>query len=153
MNDEAQNVIVLKDAYDRWAESKGDSADHWTSIFADGSLAGGEHGAAYLTAYQTRDQLAQYFAGIKRDWEMIEYVTEHFVAQGDARTLLLAQPAHRQGGGDAQGGLLALCRRQGHRVLRVLRHRTVARRDGLTGPLRGSHPDAFALNTARSFTT
>ena len=35
MNDEAQNVIVLKDAYDRWAESKGDSADHWTSIFAD----------------------------------------------------------------------------------------------------------------------
>jgi hypothetical protein len=51
MNDEAQNVIVLKDAYDRWAESKGDSADHWTSIFADrikfGSLAGGEYGAAY----------------------------------------------------------------------------------------------------------
>ena len=28
MTDEAQNVIVLKDAYDRWAESKGDSADH-----------------------------------------------------------------------------------------------------------------------------
>src|SRR6202140_4448284 len=87
MTDEAQNVIVLKDAYDRWAESKGDSADHWTAIFADnikfGSLAGGEYGAAYLTAYQTRDQLAQYFAGIKRDWEMIEYVTEHFVAQGD----------------------------------------------------------------------
>ena len=58
ITDEAQNVIVLKDAYDRWAESKGDSADHWTSIFADkikfGSLAGGEYGAAYLTAYQTR---------------------------------------------------------------------------------------------------
>ena len=24
MTDEAQNVIVLKDAYDRWAETKGD---------------------------------------------------------------------------------------------------------------------------------
>ena len=42
MTDEAQNVIVLKDAYDRWAESKGDSADHWTAIFADRiRLAGG----------------------------------------------------------------------------------------------------------------
>ena len=49
---------------------------------------GGEYGAAYLTAYQTRDQLAQYFAGIKRDWEMIEYVTEHFVAQGDRVVML-----------------------------------------------------------------
>ena len=67
-------------------------ADHWTAIFADrikfGSLAGGDYGAAYLTAYQTRDQLAQYFAGIKRDWEMIEYVTENFVAQGDRVVML-----------------------------------------------------------------
>jgi hypothetical protein len=111
MTDEAQNVIVLKDAYDRWAERKGDSADHWTAIFADkirfGSLAQGSYGAAYLTAYQTRDQLAQYFAGLKRDWEMIEYVAEHYVAQGGpgshARALFLAQPAHRQGRGDAKG--------------------------------------------------
>src|ERR1700686_4167059 len=93
MADEAQNVIVLKDAYDRWAESKGDSADHWTAIFADkikfGSLAGGEYGAAYLTAYQTRDQLAQYFAGIKRDWEIIDSGTEHFFAQGDRVVMLV----------------------------------------------------------------
>ena len=41
-----------------------------------------------MTAYQTRDQLAQYFAGIKRDWEMIEYVTENFVAQGDRVVML-----------------------------------------------------------------
>jgi ketosteroid isomerase-like protein len=92
MTDEAQNVIVLKDAYDRWAESKGDSADHWTAIFADnikfGSLAQGSYGAAYLTAYQTRDQLAQYFAGLKRDWEMLEYVAEHYVAQGDRVVML-----------------------------------------------------------------
>jgi hypothetical protein len=153
MADEAQNVIVLKDAYDRWAESKGDSADHWVSIFADkikfGSLAGGEYGAAYLTTYQTREQLAQYFAGIKRDWEMIEYVTENFVAQGDRVVmlgrLLLAQPAHRQGGGNAEGGFLALCRRPGNRVLRVLRHRTVARRDGLTSPLRGFSPGCIRI--------
>src|SRR4029077_7171140 len=97
-----------------------------------------------LTTYQTRDQLAQYFAGIKRDWEMIEYVTEHFVAQGD-RVVMLGRCSWRNRrtgkvGGDAEGGLLAFCRRQGNRVLRVLRHRTVARRDGLTWPLRGFSP-------------
>ena len=112
MTDEAQNVIVLKDAYDRWAESKGDSADHWTAIFADkikfGSLAQGGYGAAYLTEYQSRDQLAQYFAGLKRDWEMIEYVAENYVAQGD-RVVMLGHCSwrnrrYRQGGGDAEGG-------------------------------------------------
>src|ERR1700722_2267761 len=98
MTDEAQNVIVLKDAYDRWAERKGDSADHWTAIFADtikfGSLAQGSYGAAYLSAYQTRDQLAQYFVGLKRDWEMIEYVAENYVAQGD-RVVMLGHCAWR----------------------------------------------------------
>jgi ketosteroid isomerase-like protein len=87
MSDEVQNVAVLKEAYAHWVESKGDSADHWMSILADqikfGSLAQGAQGAEYLTAYQSRNELAQYFAGLKRDWDMIEYVPEHFVAQGD----------------------------------------------------------------------
>ena len=80
MSDEANNVSLLQQAYGRWADSKGASADHWLSIMADrikfGSLAQGGHGAAYLTAYQSRDDLAQYFAGIERDWEMIEFVPE-----------------------------------------------------------------------------
>ena len=49
---------------------------------------GARYGAAYLTEYQSRDQLAQYFAGLKRDWEMIEYVAENFVAQGDRVVML-----------------------------------------------------------------
>ena len=92
MSVETQNVTILKEAYGRWADSKGDSADHWTGIFADkikfGSLAQGGHGASYLTAYRSRDDLAQYFAGLKHDWEMIEFVTEHFVAQGDRVVML-----------------------------------------------------------------
>jgi uncharacterized protein len=87
MSDEAQNVSILKQAYVKWSESKGGSADHWRAIFADtfkfGSIAQGGHGAAYLTSYQSRDELAQYFAGIARDWDMIEFVTDHFVAQDD----------------------------------------------------------------------
>jgi uncharacterized protein len=92
MSQEAQNVSILKKAYADWAGSKGGSADQWTAIFADnfkfGSMAQGGYGAAYLTAYQSRNELAQYFAGLARDWEMIEFVTEHFIAQDDRVVML-----------------------------------------------------------------
>jgi ketosteroid isomerase-like protein len=92
MSDEAQNVAILKQAYAKWSDSKGASADQWTAIFADnfkfGSIAQGGHGAAYLTAYQSRDSLAEYFGGIQRDWDMIEFVTDQFVAQGDRVVML-----------------------------------------------------------------
>ena len=92
MSQEAQNVGILKKAYADWASSKGGSADQWTAIFADnfkfGSMAQGGYGAAYLTAYQSRNELAQYFAGLARDWEMIEFVTDHFIAQDDRVVML-----------------------------------------------------------------
>jgi uncharacterized protein len=92
MSDEAQNVAILKQAYTRWSESKGGSADFWIAICADnikfGSIAQGGHGTPYLTAYQSRDELGKYFAGITQDWEMIEYVAEHYVAQGDRVVML-----------------------------------------------------------------
>lgn len=93
MADEARNVGILKDAYRNWNDSKGGSADHWLKICADniafGSLAqGAAPGANYLTAYQSRDALKDYFAGLTRDWEMIDYVAEHYVAQGDRVVML-----------------------------------------------------------------
>jgi uncharacterized protein len=98
MSDEAQNVAMLKDAYSHWADSKGDSGDHWMSILADqikfGSIAQGAKGTDYLTSYQSRDELVQYFGGLKRDWDMIEYVAEHFVAQGD-RVVMLGRCSYR----------------------------------------------------------
>ena len=87
MSQEAQNVAILEQAYADWSASKGSSGDRWAAIFAHnfkfGSIAQGGHGAAYLTAYQSRDDLAAYFGGLTRDWEMLEYTTDHFVAQDD----------------------------------------------------------------------
>lgn len=87
MSDEAQNIAILKQAYADWSASKGTSGDRWIAIFADnfkfGSIAQGGHGAAYLTAYQSRDALASYFDGLTRDWDMLEYTTDHFIAQDD----------------------------------------------------------------------
>jgi ketosteroid isomerase-like protein len=93
MSDETRNVDLLKQAYARWHDSKGGSADEWLKICADniafGSLAEGRAaGAHYLTAYQSSGALRDYFAGLTRDWEMIEYVPEQFVAQGDRVVML-----------------------------------------------------------------
>jgi ketosteroid isomerase-like protein len=93
MADEARNVEILQAAYKRWADSKGGSADEWMKICADniafGSLAQGAVPAVqYMTAYSSRDALKDYFAGLSRDWDMIEYVAEQFVAQGDRVVML-----------------------------------------------------------------
>ena len=92
MSQETQNVALLKQAYADWTSSKGASGEQWKTIFADnvkfGSIAEGGHGAAYLTAYQSRDDLTAYFEGIKNDWDMIEYTTDHFIAQDDRVVML-----------------------------------------------------------------
>jgi ketosteroid isomerase-like protein len=93
MSDETRNVEILKQAYRRWSETKGASADEWMKVCADdiafGSIAQGRaEGAKYLTTYFSRDELVDYFSGLTRDWEMLEYVTENFVAQHDRVVML-----------------------------------------------------------------
>lgn len=53
-----------------------------------GSIADGPPGAAYLTQFRSKDALKEYFAGLERDWQMIEYAVEHFVAQDDRVVML-----------------------------------------------------------------
>ena len=99
MADEAGNVEILKAAYKRWSDSKGGSVDDWMKICADniafGSLAQGAlPGAQYMTAYSSRDTLKDYFAGLARDWEMLDWTVEHFIAQGD-RVVMIGRCAFR----------------------------------------------------------
>lgn len=95
MGDEARNVEILKVAYDSWSKSKGGSVDEWMKVcaanIAFGSLAqGAAEGARYLTAYNNRDALKGYFDGIARDWDMVDWTTKNFIAQGD-RVVALVQ--------------------------------------------------------------
>ena len=98
MSEESRNVALLEHAYRRWSETRGGSADEWLAICADrivfGSMAHGSQPTPYLTTYRSRDELKTYFDGISRDWEMMEYVAEHFVAQGD-RVVMLGRCAWR----------------------------------------------------------
>lgn len=92
MSDANRNVETLKQAYEEWAKSKGTSSDRWLSICTDniafGSLAQGPAGARYLSAFQERNALKEYFAGLMRDWEMLNYAIEHIVAQDDRIVVL-----------------------------------------------------------------
>src|SRR5436190_2042211 len=95
---EDANVAMLQEAYRRWHDTRGGSVDHWMTICDEnikfGSLAQGAERVEYLTAYKARDELKHYFEGLLRDWEMIDYVAEHFVAQGD-RVVMLGRTSWR----------------------------------------------------------
>jgi ketosteroid isomerase-like protein len=92
MSEEERNVAILKEAYRLWHETKGKSVNHWISICADaiefGSIAQNLRNVPYMTTYEDVAALAKYFAGLSLDWEMIEFRTENFVAQGDRVVML-----------------------------------------------------------------
>jgi ketosteroid isomerase-like protein len=95
MADEASNVEILKPIYQHWGDSKGASVDEFMNLCADniafGSLAQGTpEGARYLTGYDSRAALKEYFAGLARDWDMLDWRTNEFIAQGD-RVVALVQ--------------------------------------------------------------
>jgi ketosteroid isomerase-like protein len=99
MSDEANNVAVLTEAYSQWHRSRGTSVAHWMSICAEniafGSLIqGAAPKVAYMTGYNARAELGRYFEGLARDWDMIEYKVDQFVAQND-RVVMLGHCAWR----------------------------------------------------------
>jgi ketosteroid isomerase-like protein len=87
MSEEARNTAILREAYRLWHETKGKSVDHWLSICADevefGSIGQSVKATPYMTIYEGKNNLAEYFTGLAHDWEMIEFRIEHYVAQGD----------------------------------------------------------------------
>ena len=87
MGNEIKNVEILKPIYSRWSKTKGTSVDDWLNVFADdlklGSLAAGAPHVAFTKDYDRRDALREYFSGLSKDWEMLEFKMNEFVAQGD----------------------------------------------------------------------
>ena len=54
MTTESTNVAILKDAYQRWHDSKGASVDHWMNLMTEdirfGSLAAGAAPLTFIEA-------------------------------------------------------------------------------------------------------
>jgi hypothetical protein len=92
MSEETRNVETLRQAYGIWSETRGGRSDHWLEIcdenIAFGSIAHGPPAAPYMTAFHRRDELKDYFDGLSRDWEMMEFKVDDFVAQGNRVVML-----------------------------------------------------------------
>ena len=87
MGTPAQNVAILKDAYRQWDETKGKSVQAWLDLMTDDvkvrSLAAGRPGASFTMAANSKPEFRRYFEGLLSDWEMINYKTDTFIAEGD----------------------------------------------------------------------
>jgi uncharacterized protein len=81
------NVAALKRAYGRWHETKGASVDDWMALLADNikfnSIAAGAAHVAYMTSYDQRQALRSYFEGLAKNWTMIHFTVDEYIAQGD----------------------------------------------------------------------
>jgi uncharacterized protein len=81
------NLEIIKRAYERWGREKEGSFDCWVDILADDvrwrSLAAGARGMDFTTERGGKPAVRDYFVGMARDWEMLHYTPELFVAEGD----------------------------------------------------------------------
>ena len=86
--DNNPHVIALRHAYRRWRETKGGCADEILDLFDDKiemrSVLKPENVPSELAGrHVTKAEAAEYFAALARDWEMLDYVIDEFVADGE----------------------------------------------------------------------
>jgi ketosteroid isomerase-like protein len=98
MANPTENVAKLKDAYHRWDQSKGKDTSMWTALFSEHvrlrSLGAGKPGLEFTLECKSSADIARYFAGLAKDWEMIHYTTKPFAVDGD-RVVMLGRTAWR----------------------------------------------------------
>jgi uncharacterized protein len=87
MSVEADNIALLKRAYSDWDNSKGAGTDFMMNLFHKDvqftSLADGAEEVAFTSSRKGKEEFLTYIDGLTRDWEMIFYRVDDYVAQGD----------------------------------------------------------------------
>src|SRR5689334_24235302 len=88
MTVEADNVAILRRAYQEWHDPKGAGSkfieDFLHKDISFWSLANAAHeSVAFTTARRGKDDYLTYIDGLTRDWEMLYSRFDDFVAQGD----------------------------------------------------------------------
>jgi ketosteroid isomerase-like protein len=93
-----ENVALLKEAYAQWADHKGSDCECWMSIMADDaslrSLANGAPETEFTTRRNSKAEIRGYLEGLTRDWEMVNFDMNDFVADGD-RVVVIGRVAWR----------------------------------------------------------
>ena len=98
MTTESSNVALLKEAYQRWHDTKAASVDHWMDLMTDDiqfrSLAAGAVPMQFTRASSSKNEVRQYFTGLTTEWEMIYFRVDEFIAQND-RVVALCEISFR----------------------------------------------------------
>lgn len=85
MLEEAENVAILKKAYEQWHTTKGDP-NIWLDILDDevdfGSIANGMKGLEFTKPRASKKEVMGYFDELFTDWEMESFKIQEYVAQG-----------------------------------------------------------------------
>lgn len=88
MSSEAANVEILRGAYRQWNDTRGGSVEQILSIcdpnISWASVPRGDAPLTFAKQYNEREALHEYFSGLLKDWEMVHYTIDEYVAQGDA---------------------------------------------------------------------
>lgn len=94
MSSENANVARLKEAYQRWHDTKAGSVNYWLALMTDDvkfrSLAEGAKPIQFTSLARSKEDVKRYFAGLTSEWEMIYYRVDEYIAQGD-RVVALGQ--------------------------------------------------------------
>ena len=97
----AGNVDRLRRAYEEWHDTRGGSVPTWLELLADDvlikSLAEGAPEMAFSAPRRGKAAVEHYFADLLREWEMISYAVDEYVADGD-RVVAVGRCAWRHRG-------------------------------------------------------
>ena len=118
MSQEETHVSLLREAYQKWHDTKAGSAYHWLALMTDdvrsGSLASGAAKMEFTRTSSCKEEVKQYFSQLTSQWEMIHDTIREYIAQGD-RVVASDGPStqtDRQNSGYAEGGLSPVSRRK-----------------------------------------
>lgn len=82
----------LRAAYQAWHDSKGGSIDTWLALIAEEidfrSLADGAHNAPWSKRRRTREDVRHYLSGLTAEFEMIHFMVDRFVCEGDTIVMI-----------------------------------------------------------------
>lgn len=92
MTEQEGNVKVLREGYELWNKSKATSADYWMNLISDDvrwrTLGAGVAGAEFTKECCSKRDVQRYFEKMSEQWELLSYVADEFIAQGDRVVML-----------------------------------------------------------------
>ena len=94
--DASDHVGKLRQGYKLWNDTKGGSVAEWMALMADDVVMRGPSGAGleFAGCCTGKEAAGAYFTGLATEWEMIHFIPEEFIAQGD-RVVVLSKVSFR----------------------------------------------------------